>query len=70
MCGVPCKALFGDLMADLDKAQFGKEVMAVVWRYAHESELTLREMVQALHGCAETVMFLEERRDGDVELDG
>lgn len=57
-------------MADLDKDQFGKEIMAVVWRYAHESELTLREMVQALHECAETVMFLEERRDGDVEHDG
>ena len=25
------------------------------------------QMVQALHGCAETIMFLEERRDGDVE---
>ena len=57
-------------MADLDKEQFGKELMAVVWRYAQESELTLREMVQELHGCAETVMFLEERRDGDVEHEG
>ena len=45
--------------------------MAVVWRYAHESELSLREMVQALHETAEKVMFLkEERRDGDVEHEG
>ena len=57
-------------MADIDKDRFGKEIMAVVWRYAHESDLSLREMVQELHGCAETVMFLEERRDGDVEHEG
>ena len=57
-------------MADLDKEQFWKEIMSVVWRYAHESDLTLREMVQAIHGCAETVMFLEELRDGDVEHEG
>ena len=58
-------------MPQQDKEQFGKEVMAVVWRYAHESELSLREMVQALHETAEKVMFLkEERRDGDVEHEG
>ena len=58
-------------MPQQDKEQFGKEVMAVVWRFAHESDLSLREMVQALHETAETVMFLkEERRDGDVEHGG
>ena len=70
MARIRSDALFGDFMAALDKEQFGKEIMAVVWRYAQESELTLREMVQELHGCAETVMFLEERRDEDVEHEG
>lgn len=54
----------------MDKEQFRQSVLAVIYRASHESDLTLREMVQALHACAEYVMFLEEQHERDVEADG
>ncbi len=59
--------MFGEFM---DKEQFKKSVLAVIYRAGHESDLTLREMVQALHECAEHVMFFEERHERDVEAGG
>lgn len=54
----------------MDKEQFKKSVLALIYRAGQESDLTLREMVQALHESAEHVMFLEERHERDVEADG
>jgi len=53
------------LIMTVDKEWFKKQLFAIVYRTAHESELTLREMVQALHEVAEHVMFLEEKHDDD-----
>ena len=64
---ISCRLLFGDSM---DKEQFKNSVFALIYRAGHESDLTLREMVQALHECAEHVMFLEERHERDVEASG
>ena len=50
---------------DIDKEWFKKQLFAIVYHTAHESELTLREMVQALHEVAEHVMFLEEKHNDD-----
>ena len=50
---------------DVDKEWFKKQLFAIVYYTAHESELTLREMVQALHEVAEHVMFLEEKKPDD-----
>lgn len=53
----------GAAMQSKDQAndQFKQQVLAVVYRAAQESELTLRQMVQALHEVAEHVMFLEQK---------
>jgi len=50
---------------DVDKEWFKKQLFVIVYHTAHESELTLREMVQALHEVAEHVMFLEEKKPDD-----
>lgn len=55
---------------EVSEEQFRREVMALIYRASHETELTLREMVRVLHGCAEEVMFLEKRHERDVEADG
>ena len=50
---------------DIDKEWFRKQLLAIVFHCGRESDLTLREMVQALHDVAEHVMFLEEKHDDD-----
>ena len=49
---------------DEDKRQFKEQVLALVYRCGHESDLTLRELVQALHEVVEHVLFLGEKKEG------